>query len=342
MHPYECPGRKPAIVVAACAALTVASVAAASAADKTDRASTSGIITAQSQAPAASGQAEADKKTAERALERTLVSTGALLLPLGQAEIEPGFSYARSEQNAPVVFTSGGASVIAEQKVNSDTVSTAVQFRVGLPADAQLELNVPYSHVTEETVTEVGFQPQTRSTVRRSGMGDVSVALAKALLVERGWRPNLVARLTWDSDTGKTGLNGAGYNEARFSLVATQRQDPLVFLGELSYQKAFEKDGVKPGDETGIALGALLAASPETSLRVVLDQTFVSDAEVGGRSLPGSRTVASTLTFGASSIIGVGKFLDFTVQTGLTEAAPAYAFGVALAMRFGSPRGSAR
>ena len=335
MHPGECSSWKPAIVLAVCVVFAAASAAAA---DKADQANATGIIMAQSQTPAAPGQLEADKKAAERALDRTLVSTGALLLPLGQAEIEPSFSYVRSEQRAPVVLTSGGVSVIAEQKVNSDTVGTAVQLRVGLPADAQVELNVPYSHVTEETVTEVGFQPQTRTTVRHSGMGDVSVALAKALLVERGWRPNLVARLTWDSDTGKTELNGSGFNEARISLVATQRQDPLVFLGEVSYQKAFEKDGVKPGDEAGLALGALLAASPETSLRVVLNQTFVSDAEFGGSPLPGSRTVASTLTFGASSIIGAGKFLDFTIQTGLTDAAPAYAFGVALAMRFGTPR----
>jgi hypothetical protein len=338
MHPGECSNWKPAIVLAVCAALAAASIAATSAADKADQTNATGIITAQSQAPAAPGQPEADKKTAERALERTLVSTGALLLPLGQADIEPGFSYIRSEQRAPVVFTSGGASVIAEQQVNSDIVGAVVQLRIGLPADAQVEFNVPYSHVTEETVTEVGFQPQARTTMRHSGMGDVSVALAKALLVERGWRPNLVARLTWDSDTGKTELNGSGFNEARISLVATQRQDPLVFLWELSYQKAFEKDGVKPGDEAGLSFGALLAASPETSLRVVLNQIFVSDIELGGSSLPGSRTVASTLTFGASSIIGAGKFLDFTVQTGLTDAAPAYAFGVALAMRFGAPR----
>lgn len=284
-------------------------------------------------------ETDADTDEAARALERVLVTTGALLLPAGQFEIAPGFFYARSEQQAPVVFNT----FVAEQSVNSNVLGVAVQLRVGLPADTQLELDLPYRYAAEETVTSVTFQPVARTAARSSGLGDVSVGVAKVLMVGRGARPNLVARLTWDSDTGETddnvvALGGSGFNEAQFSLVATHRQDPLLFVGGLSYQKAFEKNDVQLGDELGLSLGVILAASPETSLRVTFDQSFIDDVEIAGTPVTGSRTIVGAMTFGASWIVGAGKLLDFTVQSGLTDNAADFVFGISVATRFGMPR----
>lgn len=320
MNPSVFPSRKKRAVMPMVGFLFMGlTAAAATAADRTERSNPT--------------------DAAERALERTLVTTGALLLPKGQFEVEPGFFYVRNEQQAPIVFNS----LISQQNVNNNIVGAAVQLRFGLPLDAQLELNLPYSHVSEEAVTEVGFQPVARTNVSRSGMDDVSIGVAKTLLVERAGRPNLIARLAWDTDSGKnddniSALSGSGFNEARVSLIATRRQDPLVFLGGLSYQKAFEKNDVELGDEIGVSVGAILAASPETSLRLVLDQTFVDDTRVQGQTVDGSHSVVGALTFGASSIIGAGKFLDFTIQAGLTDAAADFAFGVSMTMRFGTPR----
>ncbi|MBI5039802.1 MAG: transporter [Gammaproteobacteria bacterium] len=275
---------------------------------------------------------------AERALERTLVATGALLLPAGLGEIAPSLFYVRNEQTTPTLFTNSSGQFIAEQEVNSDTLDAVLQLRYGLPADMQLEFDLPYQHVSEEQVTSVLYQPVAQTDSDSSGLGDVRIGIAKTLSLEHGWQPNLVARLIWDTDSGESSsagaLGGFGYNEAKFSLTGTQRQDPLVFLWNASYQKAFESDGVKPGDEVGISLGTVLAASPETSLRVILDQTFVDDVELNGVEQSGSDASIGTLTFGAASIIGAGKFLDFAVQTGLTDDAPSYAVGVTLTLRF--------
>jgi len=43
----------------------------------------------------APGQIEVEEEDVERALERTLVQAGALLLPFGSVEVEPSFSYTR-------------------------------------------------------------------------------------------------------------------------------------------------------------------------------------------------------------------------------------------------------
>ncbi|HKJ88657.1 MAG TPA: hypothetical protein VKA48_09140, partial [Gammaproteobacteria bacterium] len=48
------------------------------------------------------GRVVVNKEAAERALERTLTQTGALLVPPGQFEIEPGFSYTRRERTQPL------------------------------------------------------------------------------------------------------------------------------------------------------------------------------------------------------------------------------------------------
>ncbi|HEY6455940.1 MAG TPA: transporter, partial [Steroidobacteraceae bacterium] len=162
------------------------------------------------------------------------------------------------------------------------------------------------------------------------------------LLVERTGQPNLVARLSWNADTGPTdralGLStGTGFNEARLSLLATKRQDPLVFLGGPYYDRSFEEDGERQGDKIGMTVGAALAASPETSLRVVLDQEFDGNKEIGGLVQHGSNQTIGILTFGASMTFGAGKFLDLTIQDGLTSDAPKMAIGLGLSWRFDTP-----
>jgi len=287
-------------------------------------------------APAAPGQFEVDEEAAERALERTLVVTGALLLPFGQADIQPSFTYIRSEQDAPTFFSAQGRQFIASQDVRRNIFNGELFLRFGLPFDSQLEVDVPYRYVERQVVTEVGFGARAETESHGSGFGDIGFGLAKGLLHERNWWPDLIGRVTWDTDSGKTSDDGfslgGGFNELQGSLTMTKRQDPLVFIGSASYGTTFEKDAINPGDQLGFSVGALLAASPETSLRVVLNQTFVNELEVSDRAISGSDQVIGTLNFGASSIIGHGKFLDLTAGMGLTDEAPDYSVGISVAI----------
>jgi hypothetical protein len=108
-------------------------------------------------APAVPGQFEVDEEAAERALERTLVVTGALLLPFGKADIEPSFTYIRSQEEAPTIFFAQGRQLIASQDRRRNTFNGELFLRVGLPFDSQLEVGIPYRYVEQEVVTEVGF-----------------------------------------------------------------------------------------------------------------------------------------------------------------------------------------
>jgi hypothetical protein len=298
------------------------------------------LLLAQAGGTGTPGQLVVDEEAAERALERALVSTGVLLLPPGKAELEPALSYLRAEQDAPVLVDVGGQPLVARQTVGTDIFEASLLLRLGLPASTQLELDLPYQYVNEERVTEFEFQTAGAGAANQDGIGDVRIGLAKALLTESASRPNLVARVTWDTDTGDTdgsqvSLRGAGFNEIEVSLSATKRQDPLVFVGEVFYQTTLDdRDQIEPGDQFGLSVGTLLAASPHTSLRVALDQVYAGDVQVNGVSIDGSDAVVASLLVGASSIIGKGKFFDFSIQTGLTEAAPAYGFRASLTKRF--------
>jgi len=293
-------------------------------------------------APVQPGQFEVVEEEIDRALERTLVQTGVLLLPLGQAEIEPSFSYTRQEAPIPVLFTENGTTFVAEQVLRRNEFESGQILRVGMPFDSQFEIGAPYRFVDQSAVTEVGGAPRQQVDGSGHGFGDLRVGVAKTLLRENGgWWPDLVARITWDTDTGKTSDNdvllGGGFNELRASLNAVKRQDPLAFIGEVSYETTFENNDVKPGDELGFAIGTVLAASPSSSLRLALAQRFIDSTRFDGQGINGSDQVVGTASFGASVILGQGVLLDVAADIGLTDDAPDYAVRASMPIRFNLP-----
>jgi hypothetical protein len=175
-------------------------------------------------------------------------------------------------------------------------------------------------------------------------LGDICVGLAKTFLRETIWLPDIIGRITWDTDTSKQIRNNvsaeglpASFNDLIFSVTAFKRQDPLAFTSTVSYRTSFKKDNIEPGDVYSLALGATLAASPQTSLSLGLQQNFVGHTKLFGNSVPGSDTISSTFTLGASSIIGRRLFFSTIAGIGLTKSAPDYFVSVAIPLRFDVP-----
>jgi hypothetical protein len=296
--------------------------------------------TAQRQTPAP-GQVEVDEEAAERALDFTLTQEGALLLPLGRAEFTPGFTYTRRTNDFPVVVDPGGANLLGEQEVRRNEFEFDAGLLVGLPFDSQLELNLPYNLVNQSVADQVLGTEVDDSSDTGHGLGDFSVGLAKTVLRERNWLPDVVLRVNWDTGTGEredndVALDG-GFQALTGSASLVKRQDPLVFVGGASYEATFEKDDIDPGDTLGFAIGTFLAASPNTSLRVVLNQSFIDEFKFDGQSIDGSDRVQSILTFGASAILGRNVLLDGAVGVGLTDDSPDYSVSISLPIRFNTP-----
>ena len=277
---------------------------------------------------------------AQRALERTLVISGALLVPYGQFEIQPGFTYQHYSTSVSTLVNTSQGTVAGNINTSINDMIGSAYARLGLPWESQIEVYVPYQSIDQQYTGTISNSVYNSNSVSGSGIGDVRVNLAKTLLTEKDWYPDIIARFGWQSSTGHV-INsvplGTGYNDLYGSLTFTKRQDPLVFYGTAGYQSAIATNTNRPGDILSFTLGTVLAASPETSLRAFLNQNFVSNYQFNGQTISGSNMNISTLNLGASSILGRGLFLDFTAGVGLTNQSPDYTVGTSLAYRLDLP-----
>ncbi len=292
--------------------------------------------TTQRQAPTP-GQVEVDEEAVERALEFALVQQGALLLPLGRAELTPRFTYTRRTGDFPVIVNG----LLAEREVRRNEFDFFAGLQIGLPFDSQLELGLPYNLVDRSIVDRVGGTGVQESSGTGHGLGDFSVGVAKTVLREERWWPDVILRVNWDTGTGErmnndVALDG-GFQDISGSVSLVKRQDPLVFVGGAFYETVIEEDDIDPGDRVGFRIGTFLSASPNTSLSVTLNQTFIDEFKVDGRSIEGSDRVESILSFGAAVSIGRNVLLSGSVGAGLTDDSPDYSVSISLPIRFSTP-----
>jgi hypothetical protein len=289
----------------------------------------------------APGTVVVDERMAERALERSLSREGALLLPSGVLEVEPSLAFARQEDATSSFVVSGGSIVAGETESNANRLTADLGLRLGLPWDSQLELGLPYRWARVDTVTNVGFSPLTSTNKSGSGVGDIRIGFAKTLLREGLRQPDLIGRITWNSDTGRASDDGVslggGYHEIVGSLTAIKRQDPMVFIGGVSYQHSFERDQIKSGPVVATNLGGAIALSPETSLRLFLSGAYQSETELFGSDVDGSDRAVGTLVIGSSTLLVPGVLLNASLGVGLTDDADDMSLTFSLPIRFDTP-----
>lgn len=286
------------------------------------------------------GTFEVDEDAAQRALERTLTQQGALLLPQGAIDITPGFNYTRNEIDTPtfvdVVDPATGAArtVLDRQRLRRNEFTARVDIRAGLPMESQLELGLPFNYVRSSRVGSFNDE----SSANGNGMGDITVGLAKTLLRERGAVPDLIGRVAYNFGNGSRSDNRVvlpgGYRQLSAELVALKRQDPLAFFGAVSYTHSFEEGGIKPGGQTNLGIGTVLAASPATSLQFGFTQTYKKDQELNGTELRGSSLTYGTVNIGASSVLSRDVMLLISTGIGVGSDAPKYSFNVSVPISF--------
>lgn len=287
--------------------------------------------------PGASEQGGREDEGA-RALERTLVRTGGLVLPQGTYEVEPRLQYSYRGSQGLNIVSIGGAGQVAEQDISGNHLEASLAFRAGLPWAMQADIRVPYVWTHEDRATLGAV----RDSERISGLGDIEVGLAKQLMDERGRRPALLGSLNWKSTTGEHELGrlspGSGFPQLQAAVTAVKREDPLVFFGAASYTWIFERKRggaeVDPGDAVGLKVGSLLAASPETSLRVAFDLTRSGRSRIAGASVPGSDATTAVLELGLGTLLSARTLLDVELGIGVTPDAPDFRVRLALPIRF--------
>jgi hypothetical protein len=270
-----------------------------------------------------------------RALERTLVREGGLVLPRGAIEVEPRLEYTYRGSEGLNIATVAGVAEIAEVRRNEFEASLGI--RIGLPASFQAEVRVPYVWLDENRAAAALSE-----TESRSGWGDLELSLAKQLLVERRGGFGLLGSLNWKSVSGHHESGrlspGSGFPQLQAALTAVKREDPLVFFGVASYTRIFERErsgiDIDPGDAITLKAGTLLAASPETSLRAAFELSRFSRTKNDGADVPGSDATAGILELGLATLITRRTLLDVNLGIGVTADAPDFRLRVALPIRF--------
>jgi hypothetical protein len=293
----------------------------------------------QTQTNAGAPATELDEEQGARALERALVREGGLVLPRGVYEIEPAFTYRQRETQALTALAIGGQSSIALRSQRRDTLESSLALRIGLPWSSQLGVRVPYLASRTQLVVP-GLEEQ-RSN--RSGLGDIELAWTTQFMRERRALPSLLGTVSWAAPTGSFRLDsvnspGSGFHVLQAGLTAVKRQDPMVFYGTVTQAWRLSRTisglDIDPGDVTGFKVGTILAASPETSLRLALDVSRAGRTRVNGQKAPGTDASVGVLELGLGSLISGRTVLDFRVGIGLTPDAPNYRIDVALPVRF--------
>lgn len=285
------------------------------------------------------GKVQVVEEDAERALERTLTQDGAVLLPSGVFEIQPSLVYSHNENATPAIINYNGDLFTGETKRKVDSVIADFGFRLGLPMDSQLEFGIPIQWRNIKTVNNIGFVPVSNSENTGHGLGDIRIGLAKTILREGLYRPDVVGRITWDTDTGDDNDNGIslgnGFNELQASISLLKRQDPLVFFGGFSYEYAFEENQIQPGATYLANAGSYIALSPETSLSFVFSGGYQTETKFAGSDVNGSDRTLGTLTIGTATLLGKGTLLNVSAGIGLTEDAEDFSISVSLPVRLG-------
>lgn len=288
-------------------------------------------------APSASA-AQAREDEGARALERTLVREGGLVLPNGAIEVEPRFQYTYRGSEGLRIATNGSVAQVVDQDVKRNEYEANVGVRMGLPGSFQAEMRLPYVWLRETRATSSALSESERA----SGWGDLELGLTKQLLVADRGRLGVLGSLYWKSVTGHHELGrlspGSGFPQLQGALTAVKRQDPLVFFGTASYSRIFERErsgvDVDPGDAVGIKAGTLLAASPETSLRAAIDLSRVGRTHVAGSAVPGTDGTVGIVELGLSTLLTRRTLLDVNLGIGITPEAPDFRVRLAVPIRF--------
>jgi hypothetical protein len=262
----------------------------------------------------ANGVPPRDDEELDRALERTLVREGALVLPPWVFEVTPQFSYSHWDT--------------VQDPYVRNSYSGALTVRAGLPWTSQIAVSVPYTY------------SEFRDGSSDSGFSDVGVLLSKELLLESDWRPNLVGSVGWTSPTHLGNTFGPVPYVSGFQagLTASKRIDPLVLFGGVSYFSAASRDvagtNVNPADVVATRVGASLALSPASAITAGFNLTYLANAHSYDFVVPNSDRLLTTVDVGYTTILWKRTLLNVTGQFGVTGHVPDFRIVTSIPIRF--------
>ncbi len=288
-------------------------------------------------ATSSAAAAEPANEDLSRALERALVREGGLVLPPGVVELEPRYRYQHRSTNRLELVSIAGQPQVAQVDRKLDASQLSLGLRLGLPWSSQLELLLPYASNRQRTVAAGSFL----SVESASGFGNTEIGLTKQLFTEPGGF-GLLASLRWvgqaDANPDSTVAAGSSFGSVQGGLLFVTRRDPVVYFGALSHslgqRRRIAGALIDPGNATGLRAGAIVALSPDTSLRLGFEFSRTADARLDSVVVAGSGKVQGEFSTGFSFVLTPRVLLGMEAGLGLTPNSPNFRVGLSLPFRF--------
>jgi hypothetical protein len=252
--------------------------------------------------------------------------------------------------------------LIDVRSVNRNTYIPALSLRYGITSRFEINTYAPYVFRSDSYAIPIEISgsviPEQRSfDVSGNDIGDVQFGLRYQLNMPTTSCPIFIAGLLAKAPTGRDPFHvattdfagqqvesqlatGTGFWAIQPSLSAIVPSDPVVFFGSVNYLYNFSSnkpvttqnpDGsfttenvkVEPGNTFGFNFGMGFSMNEKTSFSIGWEQYIIAKTKVAGSYPPGSQsTTLGSLLFGASYKLSDTVSLNFSLEAGITEAAP--------------------
>ncbi len=250
----------------------------------------------------------------DRALERTLVREGALVLAPYTYELTPQISAAHWDK--------------VQDPLLRNSYAAAMTFRMGLPWQSQIAASAPFVY------------NQLADGSSSSGLGDAGFLFSKELLAGSDSTPGVTASVGWTSPVNHGGTFGPIPYVSGFQggLTAVQRFDPLVAFATLSYFSAAAREiagtRVTSSDVAALRVGSSLAVSPETSVTVGINFAYLTNPHAIDFVVPNADRLLSTVDVSFTTVVASRTLLNLMAQFGLVGHVPDVRLIASLPVRF--------
>lgn len=284
-----------------------------------------------------SASAEGADDAQGRALERTLVRQGGLVLPPNTFEIEPQLFY--EYRSTARRHLTGGVQPQFVQQTSRATLQMNLAVRAALPWASQVEVSYPYTNIRERAEAD----DSAIETRRASGFGDISVAFSKQVINERtGW-PGVLGSIRWNNAGSSENYENPvavrnSFRSVDGDLTFVKTKDPLVFFGQIGYGAYFSRQiansRIEPGNTASVRIGSIFAVRPDSSLSLAVGFDRGRQTRMDGMKVPGTNTAGGIFEVGFSYVLSPSVLLDVQTGIGLTADSPDYRLNVSLPVRF--------
>jgi hypothetical protein len=285
-----------------------------------------------------------------------------VLTPRGTLTVEPSCQYSFSSStrvvlNGYTIIPTVTVGLIDVRSVNRNTYIPALTVRYGVTGRIEVNAYVPYVFRDDSSATSAIGQTNERVfNASGNNLGDIQFGVRYQFNMPMSGGPIFIGGLLVKPNTGKdpfhvpidpsTGLEtelatGTGFWAIQPSLSIIYPSDPVVFFGSVnylynfwSYQPVTTVDTtaktvtvtnmkVNPGDTFGFNFGMGFAMNEKTSFSIGYEHYIIGKTKVNG-SIPATAqtTTLGSLLFGASYRLTDKINLNFSLEAGITEAAP--------------------